>query len=65
MKLHLCCLNWSQWSDTVQGYAEKRQYRKCLVCNLIESRNSCGYDEQIKANTANEAVKSISLEEKK
>jgi hypothetical protein len=31
---------WSKWSDSVSAYyPEKKQYRKCLICNKVNTRS--------------------------
>lgn len=58
MKLHLCFMNWSEWSAPVQGYDYKIQVRKCLVCNK-ENHRRVGWAGQADAHQLEEAMKTV------
>lgn len=38
MKLHLCFLNYSVWSEVVNTYEAPKQFRYCEVCNSVDIR---------------------------
>jgi len=58
MKLHLCLLNFSEWSDAVQGYEDTLQFRCCTTCHKLEWRR-IGYSGQVKALAMNEIKKQV------
>lgn len=58
MKFHICQLNWTKWSNPVQGYDYKIQVRKCTVCNR-ESHRRVGWAGQASAAQLGEAMDSL------